>query len=113
MHLDSYVNQKIQIKFKNLPESLTGPMTGIFKPDDWYTVKLINAENIGMWVENPCFKRTIVQDHDGINIPLEEQKEESCTTNLLIRWEHISSVITFPDEAKGIDKETMLIGFHA
>ena len=114
MFLDSFVNQNIQVKFKNFPEALTGPMTGIFKPEDWYTVKLISSESMGIWVENPCYKRTMVQDEDGRDIPLEEQKEENCTTNLLIRWEYIHSVITLPNEhTKGIDKETMLIGFHS
>lgn len=113
MHLDSYINQKIQVKFRNFPEHLVGHVTGIYEPKEWYLVKLINTESMGMWVENPCYKRTKVQEEDGHEIPATEQKEETCTTNLFIRWEYISSILTFPDNAKvGVDKKAKLIGFH-
>lgn len=114
MFLESFINQKVQVKFKNLPDYLTGPVTGIYEPDEWYLVKLVKTENMGIWVENPCYKRTKIKEEDGTDIPKEKQKEEECTTNLLIRWEYISSVITFPHEASalGADKQARLIGFE-
>ncbi|KKK37189.1 hypothetical protein WQ57_14625 [Mesobacillus campisalis] len=113
MHLDSFINQKIQIRLKNFPEYLVGPVTGIFDPDAWYLVKLIKTENMGIWVENPCHKRVKVQEEDGTPIPEEKQQEEECTTNLLIRWDYIGSVITFPnDTTLGLDKKAKLIGFR-
>jgi len=113
MYLDSFINQKIQIKLKNFPEGLTGQITGIFQSEEWYLVKLINTENMGIWVENPCYKRTKVAEEDGTSIPSEDQIEETCTTNLLLRWEYISSIITFPNETTlGVDKKAQLIGFH-
>lgn len=113
MFLDSFVNQKIQVKLKNFPEDLTGSITGIYKPEQWYLVKLIHHESMGIWVENPCYKRTMVEEEDGTAIPAEQQVEKTCTTNLLIRWEYISSVITFPNETTlGADKKAQLIGFQ-
>ncbi|WP_174732664.1 hypothetical protein [Mesobacillus harenae] len=113
MYLERFINQKIQIKLKNFPETLKGPVTGIFEPDQWYLVKLIKTENMGIWVENPCYKRTKVQEDDGTAIPEDKQTEENCVTNLLLRWDYISSVITFPnDETGGIDKKAKLIGFQ-
>ncbi|WML50000.1 hypothetical protein RCG23_09185 [Neobacillus sp. PS3-34] len=113
MYLDSFVNQKIQLKLKNFPEELTGSITGIFQPEEWYLVKLINTENMGIWVENPCYKRVKVEEEDGTVIPDEHQKEETCTTNLLLRWEYISSILTFPNEITvGVDKKAKLIGFQ-
>lgn len=113
MHLENFAGKKIQIKFKNFPNDLVGSITGIFQPDEWYLVKLIKTESMGIWVENPCFKRTMVQKEDGTNIPEEQQKEEDCVTHFLIRWDYISSVITFPDKTTlGVDKKAKLIGFQ-
>ncbi|MBT2688892.1 hypothetical protein J7I93_11925 [Bacillus sp. ISL-47] len=113
MYLENFKDQKIQIKFKNFPNDLVGPTTGIFQPDEWYIVKLIKTENMGIWVENPCFKRTKIQEEDGTDIPEEEQKEEDCVTHFLIRWDYISSVIAFPDvKTLGVDKKAKLIGFQ-
>ncbi|MBT2757169.1 hypothetical protein AB1K84_23520 [Mesobacillus foraminis] len=113
MFLESFINQKIQIKLKNFPEHLTGQMTGIYDPDAWYLVKLMKTESLGIWVENPCHKRVKIQEEDGTVIPEDKQKEEECTTNVLIRWEYISSVITFPAETTiGVDKKAKLIGFR-
>lgn len=113
MYLEGFINQKIQVKFKNLPEDLTGEITGIYDPDEWYLVKLVKTEGMGIWIENPCYKRTKIQEEDGTSIPKDKQKEEDCITSLLIRWEHISSVITFPHDApKGADKKVKLIGFQ-
>lgn len=113
MYLENFKNQKIQIKLKNFPNDLIGPITGIFQPDEWYLVKLIKTENMGIWVENPCYKRIKVQEEDGTVIPEEEQTEEDCITHLLIRWDYISSVIAFPDDdTPGVDKKAKLIGFQ-
>lgn len=112
MYLDTFVNKKIQIKLKNFPENMIGATTGIFQPDEWYLVKLVHSENWGIWVENPCYKRTPVQKEDGTAIPAENQVEETCTTHLMIRWEYIASVITFADAAPGVDKQAKLIGFQ-
>ncbi|WP_251169930.1 hypothetical protein [Cytobacillus firmus] len=56
----------------------------------------------------------MVQKEDGTNIPEEQQKEEDCVTHFLIRWDYISSVITFPDKKTtlGVDKKAKLIGFQ-
>lgn len=114
MFLDSYVNQKVQIKFKNLPESMTGSVTGIYYPDKWCIAKLIFTESMGIWLENPCYERTEVTGEDGAHIPEEEQQKLQCPTNILIKWEYIQSIITFPDkEVKGVSKEAKLIGFHS
>ncbi|PLR96906.1 hypothetical protein [Bacillus sp. T33-2] len=110
--LDSFINEKIQIKFKNLPEDLIGPITGIYQPNEWYLVKLIKSDNMGLWVENPCYIRTRTEDDEGKAIPADQQKEETCVSNLLIRWDYISSVITFPDHISPQKvKEAKLIGF--
>ncbi|KAB7705332.1 hypothetical protein F9802_14630 [Bacillus aerolatus] len=114
MYLDNFVNQKIQIKLRNFPEELVGSITGIYHPDDWYMVKLMHTESMGIWVENPCHKRTEVLDDTGSQIPSEHQVEETCPVHLFIRWEYISSVITFPNkDVIGLDKKATLIGFHA
>lgn len=114
MFLDSYVNQKIQIRFKNLPESLSGPITGIYYPEKWCVAKLVYAEAMGIWVENPCYEHTKVQEEDGSAVPNEEQIQEKCPTNLLIKWEYIDSIIAFPQiNPEGAGKETKLIGFHS
>lgn len=67
MFLESFINQKIQIKLKNFPEHLTGQMTGIYEPEAWYTVKLVKTESLGIWVENPCHKRVKIQEESEIN----------------------------------------------
>ncbi|KKB37163.1 hypothetical protein [Bacillus thermotolerans] len=114
MHLDNFAGQKIQIKLRNFPEELVGEMTGIYRPDEWHVVKLIRNESMGIWVENPCHKRIEVLDDAGVEIPVEEQKEETCVAHLFIRWEYISSVITFPDQnVLGLAKKVQRIGFHA
>ncbi|GIN19337.1 MAG TPA: hypothetical protein DEO65_09350 [Bacillus bacterium] len=114
MFLDSYVNQKVQIKFKNLPESLSGAVTGIYHPDKWCIAKLIYTESMGIWVENPCYERTKIKEDDGSDIPASEQFTESCPTHILIKWDYIDSVIVFPaDEMLGAGKEAKLIGFHS
>jgi hypothetical protein len=114
MFLDAYVNQNVQIKLKQLPESLTGPITGIYFPDKWCVAKLVYAESMGIWVENPCYEHIKVQGEDGTAIPAEEQTTEKCPTNLLIKWEYIDSIITFPQiNPEGIGKEAKMIGFHS
>ncbi|GAM14141.1 hypothetical protein [Mesobacillus selenatarsenatis] len=112
MFLDAYVNQKVQIKLKNFPESMIGDITGIYQPDEWYLVKIVHAENMGIWVENPCYKRTPVQKEDGTAIPAEDQVEETCITHMFLRWDYIASVITFPDSDPKADKKAKLIGFQ-
>lgn len=112
MFLDAFVNQKVQVKFKNFPDNMVGDVTGIYLPDEWYLVKLIHVESMGIWVENPCYKRTPVQKEDGTAIPAEDQMEETCTTHMMIRWEYIASVITFPDANPQADKKAKLIGFQ-
>ncbi|ALC91218.1 hypothetical protein AM500_16490 [Bacillus sp. FJAT-18017] len=113
MHLENFENQKVQIKLRNFPAEMTGDVTGIYKPDEWYLAKLVKSENSGIWVENPCYKQTLVRDEDGTAIPEENQIEETCVTHLLIRWEYISSIITFPEKQKtGVDKKAQLIGFR-
>lgn len=114
MYLDNFVNQKIQIRLRNFPEELVGSITGIYHPDQWYMVKLMHTEGMGIWVENPCHKRVEVMNDAGDEIPSENQKEETCPVHLFIRWEYISSVITFPNkDTVGLDKKATLIGFHA
>ncbi|MBM7649869.1 hypothetical protein JOC78_002853 [Bacillus ectoiniformans] len=113
MYLDDFINQQIQIKLRNFPEELTGDVTGIHRPDDWYMVKLVATEGMGIWVENPCLKRTEIVNQDGDPIPSEEQKEETCAVHLLIRWEYISSVLTFPTkDTVGVDEKATFIGFQ-
>ncbi|MBM7715116.1 hypothetical protein MHB50_12060 [Siminovitchia sp. FSL H7-0308] len=114
MFLDNYVNQKIQIKFKHLPESLSGSITGIYFPEKWCVAKLVYTEPIGIWVENPCYEHTKVQEEDGTTVPKENQSRKNCPTNLLIKWDYIDSIIAFPQlRPVGAGKETKLIGFHS
>ncbi|WP_409275292.1 hypothetical protein V1499_08110 [Neobacillus sp. SCS-31] len=113
MHLDNFEDKKVQIKFRNFPEEMKGDVTGIYEPEEWYLAKLVKSENFGIWVENPCYKRTMIRDEEGTVIPQEEQIEETCITHLLIRWEYISSIITFPEKSRvGVDKKAHLIGFQ-
>lgn len=88
-----------------------GDITGIYQPDEWYLVKLVHSENMGIWVENPCYTRTPVQKEDDTPIPSEDQVEETCTTHLFLRWDYIASVISFPDTNPQADKKAKLIGF--
>ncbi|WP_235872185.1 hypothetical protein [Siminovitchia acidinfaciens] len=112
--LDSYVNQKVQIKFRNLPESLSGQVTGIYHPDKWCIAKLIFTESMGMWIENPCYERTKVKEDDGTDVPVSDQVAEKCPTHLLIKWDYVDSVIVFPEkDMPGVGKEAKLIGFHS
>ncbi|WP_316568284.1 hypothetical protein [Neobacillus sp. YIM B06451] len=113
MHLDNFEDKKVQIKFRNFPEEMKGEVTGIYEPEEWYLAKLVKSENFGVWVENPCYKRTMIRDEEGTVIPQEEQIEETCITHLLIRWEYISAIITFPEKSRvGVDKKARLIGFQ-
>lgn len=113
MLLDDFENERIQIKLRNFPQEMVGDVTGIYRPDEWYLAKLVKSDNYGIWVENPCYKRTMIRNEEGRAIPKEDQVEETCITNLLIRWEYISSVITFPDQSRvGVDKKAHLIGFQ-
>ncbi|MFD1707291.1 hypothetical protein ACFSCZ_11170 [Siminovitchia sediminis] len=113
MFLDSYINQKIQIKFKHLPEAMTGPVTGIYYPDKWCVAKLIYTESMGIWIENPCYERTKVLDDDGTAVPKADQFSQRCPTHLLIKWEYIASIVTFPaEELTGAGEEAKMIGFQ-
>jgi len=114
MFLDSYINQKVQVQFKNLPESMSGSITGIYFPNKWCVAKLIATESLGIWLENPCYHHTKVREDDGTNIPESDQIEHKCPTNILIKWEYINSIITFPnEEMEGVGKGAKLIGFHS
>jgi hypothetical protein len=113
MGIQDAINQKIQIRFINLPEELVGSVTGIYNPNDWLLAKLIDIDNIGIWLENPNYIRILVKDENGNPIPQNLQTEETVTINLLIRWEFIGSIIRFPnEETNGETENTKIIGFR-
>lgn len=113
MSFQDAVNQKVQIKFSNFPEELVGYVTGIYKPKDWLLAKLVDVDNLGIWLENPNYIRILVKDENGNSIPPHRQTEETITSNVLIRWEFISSIIRFPnEETDGGTEDTRMIGFQ-
>jgi hypothetical protein len=113
MALQDAINQKIQIRFINFPEELSGSVTGVYNPDDWLLAKLVDMDNLGVWLENPNYIRISVRDENGNPIPQHLQSEERVTSNVLIRWEFIGSIVRFPnEEINGETEDIKIIGFH-
>jgi hypothetical protein len=113
MALQDAINQMIQIKLVNFPEDLVGHVTGIYSPNDWLLARLVDVDNLGIWLENPNYNRVIVRDDNGERIPHHLQREERLTVHILIRWEYINSIIRFPnEEASGTDENVRTIGFR-
>lgn len=108
MPFQDAINQMIQIKLINFPEELVGHVTGIYSPDDWLLARLVDIDSLGIWLENPTYIRVI-----GNRIPEQSQHEETLTTNILIKWEYVSSIIRFPnEEIHGTDENVKKIGFR-
>ncbi len=111
MYLNELKDREVQIKFKNLPEGLTGQVTGIYYPDDWLIAKMINSDSYGVWLENPRYRRKITQKTDGRQVPADEQTEEKTIAHMLIRWEYIASIIACPNETTLGTEDAKTIGF--
>ncbi|MCF3944523.1 hypothetical protein [Oceanobacillus alkalisoli] len=113
MALQDAINQNIQIRFINFPEELVGHVTGIYHPNDWLLAKLVDIDNFGIWLENPDYIRISVRDELGNAIPQNLQTEERVTSNVLIRWEFIGSIMRFPnEEINGQTEDIRTIGFN-
>ncbi len=104
MGIDKVVDRTVQIKLRNFSNNLVGPVTGIYHPDDWFLAKVVGVDNLGMWLENPNYHRVKVKDATGNPIAKVDQVEEELTAYLLIRWEYIDSIVTFPSNT---DNETL------
>lgn len=113
MSLENAVNQYVQIKLINFPEELVGFVTGIYHPEDWLLAKLVSVESIGLWFENPNYIRSLVIDEEGNDISPSQQHEEILTTNILIRWDFIASILVFPSEEVNEESNSVRrIGFQ-
>ncbi|WP_070120998.1 hypothetical protein [Bacillus marinisedimentorum] len=113
MYLNELKDREVQVKFKNLPEGLTGQVTGIYYPDDWLIAKMVNSDSYGVWLENPHYRRKVTHNPDGSQLPADEQKENKTTAHMMIRWEYIASIITCPNEATLGTEDAKTIGFKA
>lgn len=112
MYLQDYLDKKIQFKLLNFPNELTGPVTGIYHPNDWIIAKLKHVDSIGIWVENENYQRVILMDKNKTPIPKEQQEQETLTTHILIRWEYIGSILRIPSEEEiSVDSIGKRIGF--
>ena len=69
-----------------------------------FLAKVVGVDNLGMWLENPNYHRVKVKDATGNPIAKVDQVEEELTAYLLIRWEYIDSIVTFPSNT---DNETL------
>lgn len=113
MAFQDAINQNIQIRFINLPDELVGSVTGIYSPNDWLLAKLVDMDNLGIWLENPNYVRISVRDEKDNPIPQNLQTEKRVTSNVLIKWEFIGSIMRFPnEEIDGSTEDIKKIGFY-
>jgi hypothetical protein len=97
MLLDDLKNDIVLIKIRNHEELTT---FGIRSPNIYAKVIEVD-ERLGIWVENPRWK------------PQTDSKtDESHLTRILLKWEHIVGIMTFPErEGYKEDEEIKPIGF--
>ncbi len=73
---------------------------------------VLGIDNLGIWIEHPDYKLTLVYDDEGNYIPPQARKETSCRAAVLIFWGAIKTIVYFPDqEAVVPSEEVPVIGF--
>jgi hypothetical protein len=113
MWLHSRKEHRIRFKLKeSYPEYLVGRGTGIYHPQNWTIAKLCEADEIGIWVENPNYAYTPYEDEEGNEIPRSERREVIDSAILLIRWEDIASILCFEGDQRGRDRQSARLGFR-
>ena len=73
---------------------------------------VLGLDNLGLWIEHPDYKLTLVYDDEGNYIPPQARKEVAYRAAVLILWGAIKTVVFFPDqEAVVPSEEVPVIGF--
>lgn len=73
---------------------------------------VLGMDNLGLWIEHPDYKLTLVYDDEGNYIPPQARKEISYRAAVLILWGAIKTIVFFPDQEAVVPSEEIpVIGF--
>ena len=99
MLLDDLKGDVVLIKLREFEELIT---FGISSTNVYAKVVEID-DRVGLWVENPSWSPRMAQP---------EEEDESHLAHILIRWEYVIGIMTFP-ERQGFDEDDEIkpIGF--
>ncbi len=54
-------------------------------------------DHLGLWVEHPGLFLTHAEDEKGKPLPVANQSTEQIPANFLIPWDHINTIMHYPD----------------
>lgn len=62
-----------------------------------FVARVLGTDTYGLWVENPNYCSVPVYADDGEYIPPEERAEVCDRAVILIKWDHVLTIMQFPD----------------
>lgn len=73
---------------------------------------VLGLDNLGIWIEHPDYKLTMVYDDEGNYIPPSQRREVTYRAAILITWSAIKTIVFFPDQELVLPSEEVpVIGF--
>jgi hypothetical protein len=73
---------------------------------------ILGVDTLGLWIEHPAYKLTMVYDDEGNYIPPQSRKEIAYRAAILIIWGAVKTIVFFPDQEIVLPTdEVPVIGF--